>query len=138
MEINNLTENIRNRIIERANILRKITIGQSAPNISYTDEGGDTINLQDIKSDYIVLFFYKPECQKCIRDKRILETLMKDRNDIIILQIDISDENSDINHDIIYQYDIMTTATIYLLDTNKMIVAKHIKAEDIKFQINKR
>ena len=63
---------------------------------------------------------------------------MKDRNDIIILQIDISDENSDINHDIIYQYDIMTTPTIYLLDTNKMIVAKHIKAEDIKFQINKR
>lgn len=138
LEINNLTENIRNRIIERANILRKITIGQSAPNISYIDEGGDTISLQDIESDYIVLFFYKPECQKCIRDKRILETLMKDRNDIIILQIDISDENSDINHDIIYQYDIMTTPTIYLLDTNKMIVAKHIKAEDIKFQINKR
>ena len=138
LEIENLTENIRKEIIRRADVLRKITIGQVAPSFQYIDENGDMVDLDDIRSKFTVLFFYKPDCQKCIRDKRILGLVKKRINDIEILHIDISEENNSTSQDIIDKYDIMTTPTIYLLNEKKEIIAKHIKAERIEFHIIKR
>lgn len=138
LEIENLTENIRKEIIRRADVLRKITIGQVAPSFQYIDENGDMIDLDDIRSKFTVLFFYKPDCQKCIRDKRILGLVKKRINNIEILHIDISEENNSTSQDIIDKYDIMTTPTIYLLNEKKEIIAKHIKAERIEFHIIKR
>lgn len=138
LEIENLTENIRKEIIRRADVLRKITIGQVAPSFQYIDENGDMVDLDDIRSKFTVLFFYKPDCQKCIRDKRILGLVKKRINDIEILHIDISEENNSRSQDIIDKYDIMTTPTIYLLNEKKEIIAKHIKAERIEFHIIKR
>ena len=138
LEIENLTENIRKEIIRRADVLRKITIGQVAPSFQYIDENGDIVDLDDIRSKFTVLFFYKPDCQKCIRDKRILGLVKKRINNIEILHIDISEENNSTSQDIIDKYDIMTTPTIYLLNEKKEIIAKHIKAERIEFHIIKR
>lgn len=138
LEIENLTENIRKEIIRRADVLRKITIGQVAPSFQYIDENGDMVDLDNIRSKFTVLFFYKPDCQKCIRDKRILGLVKKRINDIEILHIDISEENNSTSQDIIDKYDIMTTPTIYLLNEKKEIIAKHIKAERIEFHIIKR
>lgn len=138
LEIENLTENIRKEIIRRADVLRNITIGQVAPSFQYIDENGDMVDLDDIRSKFTVLFFYKPDCQKCIRDKRILGLVKKRINDIEILHIDISEENNSRSQDIIDKYDIMTTPTIYLLNEKKEIIAKHIKAERIEFHIIKR
>ncbi len=136
LEINNLTENIRSEIVKRADILRKITIGRLAPTFSYYDENGNQINLSDIDSQNTVLFFYKPDCQKCIRDKRILGDIEKRQNGLTILYINISEDNyNNVSQDIINQYDITTTPTIYLLNNNKEIIAKHIKAEEIEFHI---
>lgn len=139
LEIENLTENIRKEIIRRADVLRKITIGQVAPSFQYIDENGDMIDLDDIRSKFTVLFFYKPDCQKCIRDKRILGLVKKRINDLTVLEINISEDNyNNVSHDIIKKYDVMTTPTIYLLNKNKEIIAKHIKAERIEFHIIKR
>ena len=139
LEINNLTQNIRNEIIKRADILRNITIGSIPPIFSYTDENGEQINLSDIDSKNTILFFYKPDCQKCIRDKRILGMLKKKISDLTILEINISEDNyNNVSHDIIEKYDVMTTPTIYLLNENKEIIAKHIKSEEVEFHINKR
>ena len=138
LEIENLTENIRKEIIRRADVLRKITIGQVAPSFQYIDENGDMVDLDNIRSKFTVLFFYKPDCQKCIRDKRILGLVKKRINNIEILHIDISEENNSTSQDIIDKYDIMTTPTIYLLNEKKEIIAKHIKAERIEFHIIKR
>ena len=79
LEIENLTDNIRKEIIKRADILRDITIEKTAPSFSFTDDNDDTICLDNIKSKYTVLFFYKPDCQKCIRDKRILEYYLSNK-----------------------------------------------------------
>ena len=139
LTVNNLTENIRTEIIKRANVLRKITIGSTAPTFKYTDENGNLINLSETNGKHIVLFFYKPDCQKCIRDKRILELVKKRQKDLTILHINISEDNySNVSQDIINQYDITTTPTIYVLDMEKKIIAKHIKAEEIEFHIIKK
>lgn len=139
LEINNLTQNIRNEIIKRSDVLRKITIGSVSPTFSYTDDEGNKIDLSEINAENLVLFFYKPDCQKCIRDKRILGLIKNKQKDLTILYINISEDNySNVSQDIINQYDITTTPTIYVLDKNKRIIAKNIKAEEIEFHIIKR
>ena len=135
-EISNLTENIKNEIVKRADILRNITIGSLSPTFTYIDNDGNKISLEEFNSKYIVLFFYKPDCQKCIKDKRILEEIKKTQKELTLLYIDISEDNySNVSQDIINQYDITTTPTIYVLDKDKRIIAKNIKAEQIEFHI---
>ena len=139
LEINNLTENIRCEIVKRADILRKITIGRIAPTFTYIDDEGKQIDLSEIDSKNTILFFYKPDCQKCIRDKRILGLIKKRQKNLTILHINISEENySNVSQNIAVQYDIKTTPTIYILDKDKRITAKNIKAEEIEFHIIKR
>ena len=139
LEINNLTENIRSEIVKRADILRKITIGRLAPTFTYIDDEGEQIDLLKIDSKNTILFFYKPDCQKCIREKRILGLIKNRQKDLTILYINISEDNySNVSQDIINQYDIATTPTIYVLDNDKRIIAKNIKAEEIEFHIIKR
>ena len=139
LEINNLTENIRSEIVKRADILRKITIGRLAPTFTYIDDKGKQIDLSEINSKNTILFFYKPDCQKCIREKRILGLIKKRQKDLTILHINISEENySNVSQDIAVQFDIKTTPTIYILDKDKRITAKNIKAEEIEFHIIKK
>ncbi len=139
LEINNLTENIRNEIVKRADILREITIGHLAPTFTYIDDEGNQIDLSEIDSKNTILFFYKPDCQKCIREKRILGLLKNRQKDLTILYINISEENyHNVSQDIAVQYDIKTTPTIYILDKDKRIIAKNIKAEDIEFHLIKK
>ena len=139
LEINNLTENIRSEIVKRADILRKITIGRIAPTFTYIDDEGKQIDLSEINSKNTILFFYKPDCQKCIREKRILGLIKKRQKNLTILHINISEENySNVSQDIAVQYDIKTTPTIYILDKDKRITAKNIKAEEIEFHIIKK
>lgn len=139
LEINNLTENIRNEIVKRADVLRNITIGHLAPIFTYIDDEGKQIDLSEIDSKNTILFFYKPDCQKCIREKRILELVKKRQKSLTILHINISEDNySNVSQDIINQYDIATTPTIYVLDKDKRIIAKNIKAEEIEFHIIKK
>ena len=64
--------NLRKDIIERADVLRNIIIGANAPIISYSDENDSIISLNDIVDKNIVIFFFKADCQKCIKEKRIL------------------------------------------------------------------
>ena len=139
LTITNLTENIRSEIVKRADVLRKITIGHLAPTFTYIDDEGKQIDLSEIDSKNTVLFFYKPDCQKCIREKRILGLIKNRQENLTILYINISEENySNVSQDIAVQYDIKTTPTIYILDKGKRIIAKNIKAEDIEFHLIKR
>ena len=65
--------------------------------------------------------------------------IKKRQKDLTILHINISEENySNVSQDIAVQYDIKTTPTIYILDKDKRITAKNIKAEEIEFHIIKR
>ena len=139
LEINNLTQNIRNEIGKRADVLRKITIGNYSPIFTYIDDEGNQIDLSKIDSENTILFFYKPDCQKCIREKRILGLIKNRQENLTILYINISEENySKVSQDIAVQYDITTTPSIYILDKEKRIIAKNIKAEDIEFHLIKR
>lgn len=136
LDIKNLTQNIRNEIIRRADIIRNITIGHSVPPLLIIDDEGNEIKLDDLDSEYTVLFFYKPECQNCIRDKRILGLVEKRRKDLNVIKIDITDEGK--YHEIINTYNINTTPEIYIIDKNKKIITKGVSADKIEFYTTKK
>ena len=137
LEINNLTPNIRDRIVKRADVLREITIGHIMPNLSYTDNYNNQASLEDIKSPYTVIIFYKEDCSKCHKAIRILSLIEKRHNtDLEIIRVNISDEEE--NQDIITRYDIMNVPKIYILDKEKKIITKDIEAEEIEFHIINR
>ncbi len=135
-DIKNLSQDIRNEIIKRANIIQDIVIGAEAPQFSYYNENDSLISLADIADNNIILFFYKPDCQICKKDKKTLELLERRRNDITLLCVDISDEKK--YKEIISMYDITTSPSIFLLDKNKKIITKRIKAEDVDFYLIKK
>lgn len=135
-DIVNLTENIRKEIINRANILRKITIGSIIPNLTFTDKNGNKISLEDIKSRDIVIIFHKTDCIQCHKAMRVLSLIKKRNKDLEIINIDLTDETT--NQDIINRYNIANVPTIYVLDKDKRIITKNIKAEEVEFYLKRK
>lgn len=133
IEIANLTENIRNEIIKRANILKDITIGSIMPNLSFTDKNGDNVSLEDIKSKNTVVIFHKTDCAICQKSMRILSLIKKRNKNLEIIDINITDET--LNQDIISRYNITNVPTIYVLDKDRRIISKNIKAEEVEFYL---
>lgn len=135
LNIANLTENIRKEIVKRSDVMKNIIIGSTAPSFTYLDENDSIVSLDDISSNNIALFFYKPDCQKCIKDKRVLGLIENRRNDFKIVSIDVSKEEND--KKLVPLYDISTSPSIFLLNKNKKIIAKGIKAEEVEFYLIK-
>lgn len=136
LEIINLTDNIRNEIVKKANILKKITIGSVMPDLSFVDKNGDITSLRDIDSRNTIVIFHKTDCNICHRTSRILSLIEKRNKDLKIIDINVTDEKS--SQDIIRRYDITNVPTIYVLDKDKRIITKGIKAEEVEFYLKRK
>lgn len=113
---------------------------------------GSTMNLYDVKADFIVLYFYDPTCGHCQEESPILhdELLAKYKpkgleivaintnpdpqewKDFIELHklynwVNCSDHSFKSKYWL--HYDVSGLPTVYLLDKNKKIVAKNLDAE---------
>ncbi len=53
------------KIIDNANALAPILIGKTAPDIRMKKRDGTPVSLYDIKSKYIVLYIWEPDCGHC-------------------------------------------------------------------------
>lgn len=152
-DIENVTENIKKMMIDRAEVLKGLLLGVKAPQMSCTGIDGETHELYDIKSPYTIVYFYNPDCPLCKKEKRILNETVTRRNDIIIYAVNLSQDDAGNEYcfdnvswicvdgclsqekDLISLYDIKTTPLIYVLDSEKRIIAKKIKAEQIELFI---
>lgn len=57
------------KIIEKADEKRHTLIGKKAPNLTLSDTAGNWISIyNDIDKDYVVLFFYDPDCGHCKKE----------------------------------------------------------------------
>lgn len=135
LEIENLTPNIRDRIVKRADILRDITIGKPMPNIDYINKNGDTTSLKDIEKENVIVLFYKTDCQKCHKAKRILSLIEDKYKNIEFVTINITDEIA--NHEIVTRYDIMNVPSIFVLDKERKIITKNIEAEEVELYLTR-
>ena len=126
LEIKDLNETNLALIREKAERLRRLALFNTAPNFSIND----SIDLQSVENEYIVLFFFDHDCDVCHQEMRDLDSVCEQHPEIKVIAINVntSDDRVDLLFDL---YDIETTPLIYVLDRDKRIIAKKIRAKQI-------
>lgn len=138
----------------------KNRVGKKATNFNYTLASGETLSLYSIKSDYLLLIFFDPECSTCdavirqIRESESVNNAMKmnspTRTMLTVLTV-YPGENLNVWLDYLPQlpaewtnaydqgmvitkknlYDINTYPILYLLDKNKKVILKDPPVEAV-------
>ena len=130
LEIKDLNETNLALIQEKAERLRQLALFNVAPDIKL----GDSIDLQSIENNFTVLFFYDHDCDLCQQEMQDLDSVVAQHPEIRKLAIDMNTD--DVQVDVLYDlYDIETTPLIYVLDRDKRIIAKKIRARQIPLMI---
>ena len=130
LEIKDLNETNLALIQEKAERLRRLALFNVAPDIKL----GDSIDLQSIENNFTVLFFYDHDCDLCQQEMQDLDSVVAQHPEITKLAIDMNTD--DVQVDVLYDlYDIETTPLIYVLDRDKRIIAKKIRARQIPLMI---
>lgn len=124
LEMKDVTDRMKNMLAQRANYLEHLKIGVKIPEI------GD---LYSIENTYVTVFFYDESCNKCMKEQKILEEIRSRHPEMTIFSVEI---NSTGIENLLSLYDIQTTPTIYVIDNQKKIIAKRIKAEDVERILN--
>ena len=124
LEMENVSESVMNMMADRAHHLENLKLGAKLPNIG---------NLHSIESEYITVIFYDKTCQKCMNEGRVLEEIQKRHPEMAIFPVEIN--STDVKN-LLSLYDIQTTPMIYVLDKDKHIIAKRIKAEQVEQVLN--
>lgn len=124
LELENVSESIINLMADRANYLENLKLGAKIPEIG---------NLYSVNAQYIALVFYDETCQKCAQEGRILEEIRMRHPEMTIFPVEV---HSGIKENLLSLYDIQTTPMIYLLDNQKKIIAKRIKAGQVEQYLN--
>lgn len=126
LEIKDLNATNLALIRDKAEHLRRLALFNIAPDLKLND----SIDLQSVESEYTVLFFYDHECDLCQQERLVLDSVCMIHPEIIVLAIDMN--TNDVGVDKLYDlYDIETTPLIYVLDCDKCIIAKKIRAKQI-------
>ena len=126
LEIKDLNERNLALIRDKAERFRRLALFNPAPNFRLND----TIELQTVESEYMVLFFYDHDCDLCHQEMKDLDSVCANHPEIKVLAIDLNTDDARV--DVLYElYDIETTPLIYVLDRDKRIIAKKIRAEQI-------
>ncbi len=148
---NQLSETNRSWMRQKAERLRRLAIGKTAPNLQLSDFNDNPVSIQNIDSDYLILFFHDHDCSLCNSELQQLNAIVTNtKYQATVLCIDMNAEGQaqqpDTSPDthIIYAsgigyhgdypqqtYDVASTPLIYLLDRDKHIIAKQIRAEQI-------
>jgi hypothetical protein len=113
-------------IRNKAEALRRLALFKLAPDFAISD----SVDLHSIESEYTVLFFFDHDCDVCQQEMQDLDSICTMDPEITVLAIDMN--TNDASVDALYSlYDIETTPLIYVLDNEKRIIAKKIRAKQI-------
>lgn len=126
LEIKDLNKSNLSLIRDKAETFRRLALFNLAPNFAIND----SVDLHSVESDYTVLFFYDHDCDVCQQEMQDLDSIFTMYPEITVLAIDMN--TNDVRVDTLYGlYDIETTPLIYVLDNEKRIIAKKIRAKQI-------
>ena len=126
LDIKDLNEANLTLIRDKAKRLRRLALFNVAPDIRISD----SIDLQSIENKYTVLFFYDHDCDVCRQEMRDLDSVCALHPEITPLKIDLNSDMKGLGA--LYDaYDIETTPLLYVLDRDKRIIAKKIRAKQI-------
>lgn len=140
-------------IRDKAETFRRLALFNLAPNFAIND----SIDLHSVQSEFTVLFFFDHDCDVCHKEMNELDSVVLVHPKVTVLAIDMNpdspsessggfairpkgdgDLKSPIQYcrisnpsELIELYEIETTPLIYVLDKDKRIIAKKIRAKQI-------
>ena len=142
------------RIVDRAKRMKPTLIGETAPNIIMKDVNGRTRNLAELNSDYVIVYFWDPDCSHCREETPVLQEefeRLKVAYNIQVFSvntqleiekwlkfidkhslgsfINVADFDQDSNFRSLY--DISGTPALFLLDKDKHIIAKRLVSDQL-------
>lgn len=145
-------EQLKQNLGEFASQLRNSLIGVKAPNMIMLDENLQRKNMYDINTEYTILYFFDPDCHHCKLATPVLDkiydsgkfdlqvyavstdtSMVKMKEYILEMGLDWITVSGPRTETPPYHtlYDAMTTPTIYILDREKMIIAKKLPVERV-------
>jgi peroxiredoxin len=144
------------KIVENAVALKPILIGKLAPNIKMQLRDGTPITLHDVKSPYILLYFWRYDCGHCKESMPDLKAFYEEYKNkgvkIFAVCVKFNDEIGDcwkyvdenkldgwihtvdpyLKSKFYSLYNVKTTPQIFILDKDKKIISKGIGAPQLK------
>ena len=145
---------LRARMVKRADELRPSLIGAKAPNMMIQDSALHLKELYKMNADFVIIYFFDPDCGHCKAETDTLlmfyhqekENLNFDVfavfNDTSMLKMKKYIQTKNIPWTVVngprtatkhYKelYDVPSMPTLYMMDKNKIIIAKRISAQQM-------
>lgn len=143
-----ISENNKIRAMYQWQLLQKNKVGFPAEDFSFVMSSGLKRNLYSVENDFIILFFNIPDCEECVRVKKILQKWSVSLKQISVVAIYPNNDyllwdNEDYPKEWINGfdrelvilknelYDLRALPTIYLLDRNKRVILKDPSIDDL-------
>ncbi len=159
--VSSINNSLMEQIIDRANKIRPTLIGNVAPDMWLIDTTDNYRSFREIKNEYVVMFFWDQTCSHCKKEMEVLDKIYtSNKYDLEIFAINTTNDmegwkyflneksypwihvngTKSMTPDFHDLYDIYSIPVIYLLDTDKKIIAKRFAAnhlEDIILNLKK-
>lgn len=145
---------VKDNIMKRVKTLKPLLIGKPAPNMIMMDTTNQPVALSGVKARYTLIFFWESTCGHCKTEVPKAIKLFEDMKELYGLQVFAVSSDTSITawkkyirsnkmgwinvngnlsftpnfHDL---YDARSTPIMYLLDENKVIIAKRILSDQI-------
>jgi peroxiredoxin len=145
---------MRSRLMKRADELRNSLVGVKAPNMMMQDSAFILRELYKINADFVIVYFFDPDCGHCKTDTDTLLMLYHQEKEH--LNFDIFAVCNDTSMQKMKQYiqsknipwtvvngprtatkpygtlyDVPSTPTLYMMDKNKIIIAKRLSPKQM-------
>ncbi len=149
-----VTPTVLQNITKRALTLKPLLIGEKAPNLVMLDTNDKAISMHDIDANFIVVYFWDPDCGHCKKQTPKLLKLYHDLKDSIGLHVYAVSTDTDLDRwkkyirnnkldwinvtdkynttNFHFVYDIISTPVVYLLDKDKKIIAKKLFSDPLR------
>lgn len=147
------------KLEHRMEVIKKLAIGKTAPNFTATDINGNLINLNEINAEKTILVFWASWCPHCLEVMPVLREYYNStsREELEIIAISVDEFEKEFseavishnlnwtniaelkgwNGEIITQYGINATPSIFILDKEKKILAKPTNKDKLRTEMDK-
>ena len=153
------TPSIIEKLEERSEKLKPLLIGEPAPNLILIDTNGHFRSFREINSAFVLLLFWDYDCAVCDKEiKELQETIDTTTFDLKVYAVCTNSDltqwkktilsknmnwinvngTQSITNDFHDLYDINGTPRLFLLNSEKKIIAKYFKVEQLLLIIEKQ
>ena len=146
------------RLQKRADEMMASLIGKKGPDVISKDPLGNTKSIYGLKSPYIIVFMYSPNCEHCQEQipklKKFYEEWKNKGVSIFAIALDTKQEEwinlvkqsgltewtnvfDPTNHSIYAKYYVDNTPELYVLNPERIIIGKNLKVNQVETIINR-